>query len=508
MFDFDLLSERARVTPDRLALVSIETGERLTYAQLDERTERAAQTLRAILKPGDRFGILAHNCIEFLELFFAAGRANAIAVPLSTRATAHELTHIATDCEMRALFYTNEFADIALALPVPTKLAFPAPAPVPASAPGAAVLVASLAPTPGAGAGAGTGKDRGAGAGSGAGPDEQTYCLLYTSGTTGKPKGVMIPKRQLYWNGYNTALNWGLREDDVSPVFTPLYHAGGIAAFLIPIFCAGGTIVLHKSFHVAQVWRTIEQERCTVVLGVPTIWKLLMEASEFATADLKCVRWFISGGAPLPQYIIDAYQQRGVVFKQGYGMTEVGVNCFTMTVEDSFRKPGSIGKPMLFTEVKLENMDGNVGEMYIRGPHVSLGYWNNEEATRAAYGDDGFFRTGDLARRDEDGFFYIAGRRKEMFISGGVNVYPAEIEAELVAHPSVSDAAVIAIPDDTWGEAGVAFIVGNITSDDLTAYLGLRIAKYKLPRRFVFVDALPRTPYGKVEKEKLRTLLS
>jgi fatty-acyl-CoA synthase len=348
-----------------------------------------------------------------------------------------------------------------------------------------------------------------AGADSGPGSDpERTYCLLYTSGTTGKPKGVMIPKRQLYWNGYNTAINWGLREDDVSPIFTPLYHAGGIAAFLIPIFCAGGTIVLHKSFDTMQVWRTIEQERCTVVLGVPTIWKLLMDAPELATADLKHVRWFISGGAPLPQYIIDAYQKRGVVFKQGYGMTEVGVNCFTMTVEDSFRKPGSIGKPMLFTEVKLENMDGDVGEMYIRGPHVSLGYWNNEEATRAAYGDDGFFRTGDLARRDEDGFFYIAGRRKEMFISGGVNVYPAEIEAELVAHPSVSDAAVIAIPDDTWGEVGVAFIVGSISSDDLTAYLGMRIAKYKLPRRFVFVDALPRTPYGKVEKEKLRTLLS
>jgi fatty-acyl-CoA synthase len=500
MFDFDLLSERARVTPDRLALVSIETGERLTYAQLHERTGRAAQTLRAILNPGDRFGILAHNCIEFLELFFAAGRAGVIVVPLSTRATAHELDVITRDCDMRVLFYTNELADIALALNVPTKRELPGPAPAPAPAPGVGVSAAmNVSPTPGAEAGADSGP--------GSDP-ERTYCLLYTSGTTGKPKGVMIPKRQLYWNGYNTAINWGLREDDVSPIFTPLYHAGGIAAFLIPIFCAGGTIVLHKSFDVAQVWRTIEQERCTVVLGVPTIWKLLMDAPELATADLKHVRWFISGGAPLPQYIIDAYQKRGVVFKQGYGMTEVGVNCFTMTVEDSFRKPGSIGKPMLFTEVKLENMDGDVGEIYIRGPHVSLGYWNNEEATRAAYGDDGFFRTGDLARRDEDGFFYIAGRRKEMFISGGVNVYPAEIEAELVAHPSVSDAAVIAIPDDTWGEVGVAFIVGSITPEDLTAYLGMRIAKYKLPRRFVFVDALPRTPYGKVEKEKLRTLLS
>jgi fatty-acyl-CoA synthase len=260
------------------------------------------------------------------------------------------------------------------------------------------------------------------------------------------------------------------------------------------------------------VWRTIERERCTVVLGVPTIWKMLMDAPEFASADLSHVRWFISGGAPLPQFIIDAWQKRGVAFKQGYGMTEVGVNCFTMTVEDSFNKPGSIGKPMLFTEVKLVEMDGDpaeeIAEMWIRGPHVSNGYWNNEEATRAAYGEDGFFRTGDLARRDEDGFFYIAGRRKEMFISGGVNVYPAEIEAELVAHPAVSDAAVIAVPDETWGEVGVAFVVGNLSADELTAYLATRIAKYKVPRSFVLVEALPRTPYGKVVKEELRRLLS
>ena len=168
-----------------------------------------------------------------------------------------------------------------------------------------------------------------------------------------------------------------------------------------------------------------------------------------------------------------------------------------MTVEDSIRRPGSIGKPMMFTEVQLRDMDGDVGEMYIRGPHVSKGYWNNDEATRASYGQDGFFRTGDLAARDGEGFFFIAGRRKEMFISGGVNVYPAEIEAQLVAHPAVSDAAVVAVADETWGEVGVAFIVGNIEAEELGEYLAFRIAKYKVPRRFIFVDALPRTAYGK-----------
>src|SRR5205823_252302 len=239
---------------------------------------------------------------------------------------------------------------------------------------------------------------------------------------------------------------------------------------------------------------------------------MLMDAPEFATADLAHVRWFISGGAPLPHCIIDAYQRRGVAFKQGYGMTEVGVNCFTMTVEDSVRKPGSIGKPMMFTEVRIVDENGNdvatneVGEMWIRGPHVSLGYWNNEEATKASYREDGFFRTGDLARRDDEGFFYIAGRKKEMFISGGVNVYPSEIEAVLVSHPRVADAAVIPVADETWGEVAIAFIVGEANEEELNTYLGARIAKFKLPKRYVFIDALPRTPYGKVEKAKLAAI--
>jgi fatty-acyl-CoA synthase len=482
MFDGDLLSERARVTPDQLALVCVETGQRLTYGELNARADRAAATLQRHLNPGDRFGLLAFNSIEFVELFFGAGKAGVIVVPLSTRATAHELEHIARDCGMKVLFYGPEFAAIAEELSAVVDHPLSVSHRETSSMPD---IVRTDA--------------------------EATYCLLYTSGTTGKPKGVMIPKRQLYWNGYNTAINWGLRDDDVSPVFTPMYHAGGLAAFLIPIFCAGGTVVIHKSFNAAEVWKTIEQERCTVVLGVPTIWKLLMDAPEFATTDLAHVRWFISGGAPLPQFVIDAYQKRGVVFKQGYGMTEVGVNCFTMTVDDSYRKPGSIGRPMLFTEVELRDVvtdiNGDVGEMWIRGPHVSSGYWNNDDATREAYAADGWFRTGDLARRDDDGFFFIAGRRKEMFISGGVNIYPAEIEAELVAHPGVSDAVVVAVPDETWGEVAVAFIVGSASEEELTAWLTARISRYKLPRRYLFLDALPRTPYGKVVKADLRDKL-
>ncbi len=315
------------------------------------------------------------------------------------------------------------------------------------------------------------------------------------------------------WNGVNTVASWQLRADDVSPIFTPLYHAGGLGAFLVPIFTAGGTIVLHARFDAAEVLRAIEQERCTVVLGVPTIWKLLAEAPEFHQVDLGHVRWFISGGAPLPKHLVDLYRERGVVLRQGYGLTEVGVNCFAMTDRDAWEKAGSIGRPLMFTEARVVDADNRplpadqVGELVFRGPHVSAGYWGNPEATTASRDGDGWYHTGDMARVDSDGFFTIAGRGKDMFISGGVNVYPAEVENELLQHPSLADAAVIGVPDPTWGEVGVAFVVpaagAAAEPETLRDFLAGRLAKYKIPRHFNTVDALPRTPYGKVVKAEL-----
>ena len=209
----------------------------------------------------------------------------------------------------------------------------------------------------------------------------------------------------------------------------------------------------------------IEEERCTVVLGVPTIWKLLADAPEFETADLSHARWFISGGAPLPQHLVQVFRDRGVVMRQGYGLTEVGVNCFSMTDEEAWAKAGSIGKPLMFTEAQVLDADGKqappdeIGELCFRGPHVSAGYWKNPRATAESRDKHGWFHTGDMARQDADGFFYIAGRAKDMFISGGVNVYPAEIENTLLQHPSLADAAVVGVPHSTWGEVGVAFVV-------------------------------------------------
>jgi fatty-acyl-CoA synthase len=500
MLTADILGERARLTPQKTALVFVPTGERFTYEQLNQRAIRCARLLTEVcgLRKGDRVGILAHNRVEFIDVYFAAAKTGLIVVPLNTRYTAHEIEYIIRDSDMKVLLHENDFVEVVRSLRdsgIGGWVALDGFSSGDLSYSDACTALAPSDWQP-------TRCD-----------PEDLLCLLYTSGTTGKPKGVMTPQRMVTWNAYNTVVSWQLRDTDVSPIFTPLYHAGGLAAFLTPLFAIGGTIVLHRRFDTAEIWRTIEQEKCTLVLGVPTIWILLMDAPEFARADLSHVRWFCSGGAPLPLHVIEAYQRRGVVFKQGYGLTEVGVNCFAMTVEESVRKAGSIGKPLMFTQAKLVNAEGievlpgEVGELLLRGPHVSKGYWKNPQATAAALDSDGWFHTGDLARCDKEGFFFIAGRAKDMFISGGVNVYPAEIEGELLLHPAVHDAAVIGVARETWGEVGIAFVVlrpGESASNaQLSEFLQSRLARYKIPKEFIFTESLPRTPYGKVVKSDL-----
>ncbi|MEO8054833.1 MAG: long-chain fatty acid--CoA ligase [Acidobacteriota bacterium] len=535
MISGDVLGERARLSPDKTALVEVATGRRFTYAELDARARAAARTLTEGLglKKGDRLALLAGNCVEFLDVFFACGKCGVVLVPLNTRQTAGELEGVVSDAEPKALIYGAAFEETVEDLlrrvrgvrPVP--LDGPAQHRVaPADAPTALSTfkeifssLPSVSSLPAAAASAAAAESPG---------PEDLYCLLYTSGTTGKPKGVMVPHRMVAWNAVNTVVSWQLREDDVSPIYTPLYHAGGLGAFLTPIFAVGGTIVLLAGFDPAEVLATIARERCTVALGVPTIFRMLQEHPDWASADFSSIRYFASGGAPLPLDIIETWQTRGANFKQGYGLTEVGVNCFAMSVEESVRKAGSIGRPMMFTEAKLIGEDGcevpvgEVGELLLKGPHVCRGYYRNPEATAASLDAEGWFHTGDLAKKDADGFFTIAGRKKDMLISGGVNVYPAEIEAVLFQHPRVKDVAVVGVPDTKWGEAGVAFVVRRerereeekislkgeegrsaAVAAELAEFVAARLAKYKVPREFIFVDALPRTPYGKVVKREL-----
>jgi len=499
----DILGERARLSPNAVALIHVPTGLQFTYAELNRRALQCARvwTDLCALRPGDRVCILSENRVEYVDAFWAAGKSGIILVPLGTRSTAHELHQILADCGPRCLVYSARYEKLSKELKQLVAFEHLISLDADDNSPKAmsyAKLIDRVRP------------DRL----STKLQPEDIFCLLYTSGTTGRPKGVMIPHRQIAWNAYNTVISWQLRQSDRVQVYTPMYHAGGLTVFLTPLFAIGGSIVLHDGFDVADVLRAFRDYECTILFGVPTIFKMLLDSPAFATLDLSHLRWCASGGALLPVQLLRAYQELGVIFRQGYGLTEVGVNCFAMSDEDSLRKSGSIGKPMMFTAAKLLDPEGKqvatneVGELCLRGPHVCRGYWNNPAATAQVLDAQGWFHTGDLARCDEDGFFYIAGRSKDMIISGGVNIYPAEIEKELLDHPAIAEVSVMGTTDEKWGEVPVAFVAlkpgASKSGVELIEFLRPRINKIKLPRQVIFIEALPRNAYGKVLKLELQ----
>ncbi len=505
----DLLSKRAHLTPDREALTEMDTGRRYTYAELNERANRLANWMRALgVEKGDRVSILAHNSVEYMDLFYGLAKIGAIFAPLNWRLVAPELAYIVNDCQPKVLICGPTFTEVLGQFRNE-------------------VDVLHYVNLEGADVEGALSYEDGLAAASDAEPErpplhaDDTYAILYTSGTTGRPKGATIPHRQVLWNCINTIVSWGLTENDVSPVFTPLFHAGGLFAFLTPLFYVGGRIVLFRTFELDAVLQAISQERCSVVLGVPTIFRMFMDAPAFAEADFGHVRFFISGGAPLDVGLVHEWlKAKGGVFRQGYGLTEVGANCFTMTDEESVAKLGSVGKPIFHSKMRIVDPEdgrdvpvGQTGELLIAGPHVCTGYWRNPEATAQALRDDlggPWFCTGDMARMDEDGFYYIAGRYKDMIKSGGENIYAAEVEAVFCKHPAVSEAALIGEPHEKWGEVGLMVVVleqgQTATEEELKAFCGEHLARYKVPKRIVFADALPYSAYGKVQKEKLRQM--
>jgi fatty-acyl-CoA synthase len=506
----DLLTNRARLTPDREAMVTLPDGRRYTYGELNARANRLANWMCELgVEKGDRVSILAHNGIEFIDLSYGLAKIGAIFAPLNWRLVARELVYIVNDCQPKALLCGPEFTDV---------LAEMRPE----------IDVAHYVGVEGAEFEGALDYDAGLAAASDAEPPrpaldpDDTYAILYTSGTTGRPKGAMIPHRQVLYNCLNTIASWGLNETDVSPVFTPLFHAGGLFAFLTPLFYVGGRILLFRSFDLDAIFQAILDEKCTVVLGVPTIFRLLMNHSGFAEADFRHVRFFINGGAPLPPELAKEWlAAKGGVFRQGYGLTEVGVNCFSMTDEESMPKLGSVGKPIFHSKMRLVNPAtgqdvpvGQEGELRIWGPHVCTGYWCNPEASAESLwcdpvdGSGPWFCTGDMARMDEEGFYYIIGRYKDMIKSGGENIYAAEVEAVFREHAAVADAALIGIPHETWGEVGLMVVVleegQSATEEELKAFCGEHLARFKIPKEVSFVDALPYSSYGKVLKAELK----
>ena len=346
------------------------------------------------------------------------------------------------------------------------------------------------------------------------------WLIIYTGGTTGKPKGVVLSYEAVTSNAINTVISWGLTDADCTLNYMPLFHTGGINALALPILLVGGTVVIGQKFDPERAVRAIDEYKTTISLFVPTMYQLMTQTAYFEQSTFPTVKVFLSGGAPCPKPIYERFKARGLKFKEGYGLTEAGPNNFVIDANVAMTKKGAVGKSMLFNEVQVMNengepcSEGEVGELWLKGSHVFRYYWNNEQETNATF-HNGWLKTGDLAKFDEDGDFYIVGRKKEMIITGGENVYPQEVEQCLITHPAVQEVTVIGVPDEKWGECVVAFIVltdkdGATAADfgalavELKEYCKKRLANYKIPKHLNFVEELPKTVVGKIDKKQLQ----
>jgi fatty-acyl-CoA synthase len=463
----------------------------LTYAELDRRAGQSAALLATHgVGEGDRVAILCRNRIAFFELLFGCAKLGAILVPLNWRMPAAEIDRLMAAATPRLLFYGAEDEACVAALA--------APPPVVGLDDSYEAEMAVTEPLPGRPEW----------------PAADIWYLLYTSGTTGTPKGVIYTFGMAVANLVNIGTAIDLASTDTTANFLPLFHTAGINLHTLPTLLAGGRVVILPGFDADAVVALLEERRLDTFFAVPTVYQALADHPRFAAAPLDHVRHWGCGGAPLPDALAARCRDIGIRVCNGMGMTETGPTAFLTAPADAWDRIGSVGKPQLLVRARIvdaegrEVPDGEVGDLHFAGPAVTPGYWNDPEATRAAFTTDGWLRSGDLARRDADGFFYIAGRRKEMYISGGENVFPAEVENVLSAHPCITAAAVVPAPHPRWGEVGRAFIqlsAGSTTpcKAELDAFCRTRLAAYKVPQSFEFVPDLPRTAAGKVQKHLL-----
>ena len=491
----DWIKKWADYTPDRLAFREYDRGLQWTYREFNRRVNALALYLRNAYKIGksDRIAIFSKNRAEYVFLFFASIKLGSILVPLNFRLTPREVVVLLKDARPHLLFYEQNLSGL---LETPDLSTSPVK-----SAPIEELSQFLHADT---------------------GPELfssstdiselDPVMILYTSGTTGIPKGAIINHRMLFWNSVNTGLRLNLTSDDHAQSFAPFFHTGGWNVLLTPFTHHGASHTILSSFDSALILDLLEKERATLLFGLPTMMQVLADTPGFDQADLSSVRYAIVGGSPMPEPLINTWHKKGIAIRQGYGLTEVGPNCFSLHQDDATRKIGSIGFPNFYIEASIRNEAGQVcaddvvGELWLKGPVVTPGYWQNAKATKETI-TDGWFHTGDLVREDKEGYFYVVDRKKNMFISGGENVYPAEIEKILYSHPQVKEAAVIGVPDQKWGEVGMAFLVTNnvagLTEKEMYQYCLGQLAKYKIPKYFKFVDQLPKNEAGKIERKKL-----
>ena len=485
MVEIDWLKRWSQYAPNRIAIHCADTGKKLSYAEFFLRTVQLAKFLQNNhqIKKGDRVAVLSANTIEFFPLFFAVQRLGAILVPINFRLAVPEVSQILSNASSTVVFVSEEYKHLHQGV------AF------------AEIEKAFWADTK-------TNADSKM-----QGSFEDPCMILYTSGTTGLPKGVIITNKMIFWNSVNTSLRLDLREEDCTVSFLPFFHTAAWHVLATPFIHKGARIVCTQKFDAVKILDICEQEKITILFGVPTTLNMMAQTEKFSTVDLSSVRFAVVGGEPMPIELIRTWEKKNIPVRQGYGLTEFGPNVFSLNAEHSLTKIGSIGFPNFYIDVKVVDEEGNevgadeVGELLLRGPMCTAGYWNNESATEALIKND-WLHTGDLVRRDQDGFFYVVGRKKEMYISGGENVYPAEVERVISSHPKVQEVAVLGVADKKWGEVGKAFVVPRsqsvLSEVEIIEYCRKNLAKYKIPKHVQFRSDLPKGHSGKILKKELQ----
>jgi fatty-acyl-CoA synthase len=496
---YDWIAHFGRRTPDKLAAVDLASGRQFSYAQFDARISRLAAHLRDRLniKRGDRVAVLAMNTTDTLEVQFACGRIGAVFLPLNTRLTVPELQYIVGDAAPSLIVHDTELAEAAVSLATLRKinsllLLGPGGSYEAAIANSKPLDHAELVML------------------------DDISTIMYTSGTTGQPKGAIITHGMTFWNCVNLGGPAYISPSSVLLTVLPLFHTGGLNCYTNPVLHAGGTVLIMRAFDPGLALELISDPSrgINVFFGVPSIYQFMAQHPAFATSDFTRLVIGGVGGAPMPVPLLKVWEERGVALQQGYGMTETSPAVLTLDREDARRKAGSSGKPVLHTEVRIVKPDGSeagvgeLGELWVRGPNVTPGYWNRPDANQSSF-TDGWLHTGDATRIDEEGFYYIVDRWKDMYISGGENVYPAEVENVLHQLAAVAEAAVIGVPNEQWGEVGMAIVAvksGHAVNEaEIHAHCAANLARFKCPRLIRFVDALPRNATGKIHKPTLRS---
>lgn len=477
----------------------------VTYAELADRSDRLANALRTRgVRRGDRVAYLGENHPSFVETFFACGLLGAIFVPLNTRLAAPELNFQLEDSGARILINAGQLESLASAAAVGTgvnrRLIIDS-SNEDQEHHGVefydTVLEQSMPAL----------IDEGIAL-------EDPAIILYTSGTTGFPKGALLTHGNITWNCMNVLVDIDLNRDDVALMISPLFHAASLDMGLLPMLLKGGTVVLESKFNPSEALALIEKHEVTTLNGVPTTFQMLSEHPDWANTDISSLKKLTCGGSAIPTRVIEAYEARGIGFTSCYGMTEASPGVTMLPVDRSHEKIGSAGLSHFFTDIRIADAGGSpvrvrqVGEIQISGPNIITQYWNRADATRDSYAEGGWFRSGDMGYFDEEGFLYVSDRLKDMIISGGENIYPAEVESAILELNAVASVAVIGVPDDKWGEVPRAIVTltagAKLTEEDLRSHLEGRLARYKIPKSVVFIDEMPRTASGKIKKMELR----